>query len=282
MATITLENMQFYAHHGCFAEERKVGTNFSVTVTFSYDATIAAATDNLEQAVNYVTSWGEFESDYDEINAHGESISVVAQKSTAYRCYAEDGKGGEKLITFRIHVSELSAYPEGASIMADGTYNNRTSVNAEVNVPTTLTVNTNAAVGANLTYKWTMGPLNDSGWWPLEQGADSTTNTLTVTPAQSARYLCTVTDQYDNQALCYFYVNVDGLTFTTNHGTPTLVGDNLYEIHVPATIGEETTLTTQAGRGSTRRSVHTPAASSGWRKLRGNAEIACRTTGSHA
>lgn len=53
MATITLENMQFYAHHGCFAEERKVGTNFSVTVTFSYDATIAAATDNLEQAVNY-------------------------------------------------------------------------------------------------------------------------------------------------------------------------------------------------------------------------------------
>ena len=54
MATITLENMQFYAHHGCFAEERKVGTNFSVTVTFSYDATIAAATDNLEQAVNYL------------------------------------------------------------------------------------------------------------------------------------------------------------------------------------------------------------------------------------
>ena len=204
-----------------------------------------------EQAVNYATSWGEFESDYDRINAHGESLSVVAQKSTVYRCYAEDGKGGEKLITFRIHVSELSAYPEGASIMADGTYNNRASVNAEVNVPTTLTVNTNAAVGANLTYKWTMGPLNDSGWWPLEQGADSTTNTLTVTPAQSARYLCTVTDQYDNQALCYFYVNVDGLTFTTNHGTPTLVGDNLYEIHVPATIGEETTLTTQAGRSST-------------------------------
>ena len=44
---------------------------------------------------------------------------------------------------------------------------------------------------------------------------------------------------------------MDGLTFTTNHGTPTLVGDNLYEIHVPATIGEETTLTTQAGRSST-------------------------------
>ncbi|MBO6035029.1 MAG: dihydroneopterin aldolase [Paludibacteraceae bacterium] len=53
MATITLENMQFYAHHGCFEEERKVGTNFSVTVTFSYDATIAATTDSISDAVNY-------------------------------------------------------------------------------------------------------------------------------------------------------------------------------------------------------------------------------------
>ena len=204
-----------------------------------------------EKAENYPTSWGEFESDYESIGASGESVSFTAQKATVYRCYVEDTKGNCKVITFRIHVGELSAYPEGAGTMSDGTYNNRAAVNAELNAPTTLTVNTNAAPGANLTYKWTMGPLNDSGWWPLEQGADSTTNTLTVTPAQSARYLCTVTDQYDNQALCYFYVNVDGLTFTTNHGTPALVGDNLYEIHVPAAIGEETTLTTQAGRGST-------------------------------
>lgn len=53
MAIITLENMQFYAHHGCFAEERKVGTNFSVTVTFKYESDLAAATDAIENAVNY-------------------------------------------------------------------------------------------------------------------------------------------------------------------------------------------------------------------------------------
>lgn len=53
MATITLENMQFYAHHGCFEEERKVGTNFSVTISFCYDATKAAVTDNIDDAVNY-------------------------------------------------------------------------------------------------------------------------------------------------------------------------------------------------------------------------------------
>ena len=53
MATITLRNMQFYAHHGCFDEERKIGTNFSVDVTFSYDATVAAESDDIATAVNY-------------------------------------------------------------------------------------------------------------------------------------------------------------------------------------------------------------------------------------
>lgn len=53
MATITLHNMQFYAHHGCFEEERKIGTNFSVDLTFNYDATKAASSDNIDDAVNY-------------------------------------------------------------------------------------------------------------------------------------------------------------------------------------------------------------------------------------
>lgn len=53
MATVTLENMKFYAHHGCFDAERKVGTNFSVTLTFTYDATQASESDRIEDAVNY-------------------------------------------------------------------------------------------------------------------------------------------------------------------------------------------------------------------------------------
>ncbi|MCQ2350889.1 MAG: dihydroneopterin aldolase [Paludibacteraceae bacterium] len=53
MATIRLENMQFYAHHGCFEEERKVGTYFSVDLDFTYDAGIAAESDNIDDAVNY-------------------------------------------------------------------------------------------------------------------------------------------------------------------------------------------------------------------------------------
>ena len=37
MGTIAIENMRFYAHHGCFGQERKIGTRFSVDVEFTCD-----------------------------------------------------------------------------------------------------------------------------------------------------------------------------------------------------------------------------------------------------
>jgi len=50
---IHLSGMEFYAHHGCFPEERKVGTLFKVDLVLEYDATQAATTDELKYAVNY-------------------------------------------------------------------------------------------------------------------------------------------------------------------------------------------------------------------------------------
>ncbi len=50
---ITLNNMRFYAYHGCFEEERVIGTRFSVDLTLEYDATTAARTDDVANAVNY-------------------------------------------------------------------------------------------------------------------------------------------------------------------------------------------------------------------------------------
>jgi len=50
---IHLSGMEFYAHHGCFEEERQVGTHFKVDLMLEYDATQAAQTDNIVQAVNY-------------------------------------------------------------------------------------------------------------------------------------------------------------------------------------------------------------------------------------
>jgi len=50
---IILSGMEFYAHHGCFKEERQVGAHFKADVILEYDATQAAITDDIAQAVNY-------------------------------------------------------------------------------------------------------------------------------------------------------------------------------------------------------------------------------------
>jgi dihydroneopterin aldolase len=51
---IDLEEMQFYAYHGCFEEEQRVGNHFNVNISIEYDCTEATGSDNIIDAVNYV------------------------------------------------------------------------------------------------------------------------------------------------------------------------------------------------------------------------------------
>ncbi|MDR1847822.1 MAG: dihydroneopterin aldolase [Bacteroidales bacterium] len=53
MGTIRIENMRFKSLHGCFAEERIIGTEFAVDLTFEYNSTMAEDFDNKEFAVDY-------------------------------------------------------------------------------------------------------------------------------------------------------------------------------------------------------------------------------------
>ena len=53
MSKIKIEGMQFYAYHGCFEEERLVGTNFIVDCTLAANLREAARTDNLEKTIDY-------------------------------------------------------------------------------------------------------------------------------------------------------------------------------------------------------------------------------------
>lgn len=53
MSKITIEGMEFYAHHGCFEEERKVGTWFQVDLEMMVDTANAEKSDNLDETVNY-------------------------------------------------------------------------------------------------------------------------------------------------------------------------------------------------------------------------------------
>ena len=53
MASIKLEGMSFYSHHGYYTEERKRGNNYVMDVEIGYDMVQAAQTDELEHAINY-------------------------------------------------------------------------------------------------------------------------------------------------------------------------------------------------------------------------------------
>lgn len=50
---VELTGMEFFAFHGCLEAERKNGNTFLVDVEYSYDATDAAAGDDLAFAVDY-------------------------------------------------------------------------------------------------------------------------------------------------------------------------------------------------------------------------------------
>ncbi len=47
MSTISIEGMEFYAYHGCFAEEQLIGTWFVVDLFLETDTTEAEQTDDL-------------------------------------------------------------------------------------------------------------------------------------------------------------------------------------------------------------------------------------------
>ena len=55
MVEIEINDMQFYAHHGCYELEQKVGTYFTVSLHLKYDATEAINTDDVTKAVNYLS-----------------------------------------------------------------------------------------------------------------------------------------------------------------------------------------------------------------------------------
>lgn len=53
MGQLVLDNMEFYAFHGHFAEERKIGGRFSVNAVIETDFQKAAITDDLNDAIDY-------------------------------------------------------------------------------------------------------------------------------------------------------------------------------------------------------------------------------------
>ena len=46
--------MRFYAHHGCFSQERAIGTHFIVDLSFNTDTTRAEQSDSIADTVSYL------------------------------------------------------------------------------------------------------------------------------------------------------------------------------------------------------------------------------------
>jgi 7,8-dihydroneopterin aldolase/epimerase/oxygenase len=55
MGKILLEGMEFFAHHGIYDEEQKIGNKYGVDVIITADFAQAAQTDALSHTVNYKT-----------------------------------------------------------------------------------------------------------------------------------------------------------------------------------------------------------------------------------
>lgn len=54
MSRITLNGMRFYAFHGCFAEEQKIGTYFIVDVAFETETSRSQKSDDIADTVSYL------------------------------------------------------------------------------------------------------------------------------------------------------------------------------------------------------------------------------------
>lgn len=57
MGTVELTDMEFYAFHGCYAQERAVGNYFLVDLRFDVDARAASLSDDLSDTVSYLDAY---------------------------------------------------------------------------------------------------------------------------------------------------------------------------------------------------------------------------------
>lgn len=54
MGIIKLKNIRTYSYHGCLIEESKIGSDYSVDLEIKADLEESAATDDLQDTVDYV------------------------------------------------------------------------------------------------------------------------------------------------------------------------------------------------------------------------------------
>ncbi len=77
MGLIELEGMDFFAYHGCFKEERLIGTRFTVDAWLTADTSEAEASDELKHTVNYQAVYAVIRQ---EVEQHSHLLEHVASR----------------------------------------------------------------------------------------------------------------------------------------------------------------------------------------------------------
>ncbi len=100
MGLIEIEGMDFFAYHGCFKEERVIGTRFTVDAWLTTDTSDAETTDELKRTVNYQAVYSVIRL---EMEQHSHLLEHVARRmiDAIYRDF--------KMVTHvKIKVSKLN------------------------------------------------------------------------------------------------------------------------------------------------------------------------------
>ncbi len=74
---IELEEMEFYAYHGCFKEEQVVGNRFMVSIAIQVDVDMPSKTDDIKDALNYVSV---YELTKQEINKNAHLVEHLTER----------------------------------------------------------------------------------------------------------------------------------------------------------------------------------------------------------
>ena len=53
ISEILIDNMEFFAYHGFYPEEQKIGCKYTVSLRLITDLSNAGSTDNLNNTINY-------------------------------------------------------------------------------------------------------------------------------------------------------------------------------------------------------------------------------------
>lgn len=77
MGIIEIEGMHFYAFHGHFESEQKVGNEFVLNLKIETDCSPASISDNLDDALNYQTA---YEIVKEEMNITSHLLENVAKR----------------------------------------------------------------------------------------------------------------------------------------------------------------------------------------------------------